>query len=102
MEVPRRRPILVRLGDRDVLPLEEVAAAVGLAVAELSERELVEAVRGLDVLDADRDVIEDVQHRAIVPLPTTRCRGGRLADDELRGQDRAPAAVALPALDLLH
>ena len=58
----RRRPILVRLGDRDVLPLEEVAAAVGLAVAELSERELVEAVRGLDVLDADRDVIEDVHH----------------------------------------
>jgi hypothetical protein len=42
MEVPRHRPVVARGGDREVVPLEKVVAAVGLAVAELRQGELVE------------------------------------------------------------
>src|SRR3954454_16152056 len=68
VQVPRRRPLLRRGRDRQVLPLEEVRRAMRLAVAELRERELVAAARGLEVGDGHPDVIEDVQHGKIVSV----------------------------------
>ena len=58
VQVARDRPVLARGRDREVLPLEEMVAAGGLAEAESEERELVEATRTLEVRDADRDVVE--------------------------------------------
>src|SRR4051812_3744248 len=68
VQVPRRRPLLARGRDREVLPLEEVRRAIRLAVAELRERELVAAARGLEVAHAHSDVIENVQHGKIVSV----------------------------------
>src|SRR3954454_23842588 len=68
VQVPRRRPLLRRGRDRQVLPLEEVRRAMRLAVAELRERELVAAARGLEVAHAHSDVIENVQHGKIVSV----------------------------------
>jgi len=44
----------------------ETIAPVRLGVAELRERELVEAERRVDVGHADRDVVEDVGHATIL------------------------------------
>jgi hypothetical protein len=60
VEVPGHRPVGARSRDREVLPVEEVLAAIGLPPAELRERMLVERARGIQVRHADRDVVEDV------------------------------------------
>src|SRR5207248_6704166 len=62
MEIACHRPIITRGRDRQVFPLEEVRASVRLPITELCERELVAAAGGLEVGDADGDVVEDVQH----------------------------------------
>src|SRR5947207_6630744 len=62
MEIACHRPIITRGRDRQVFPLEEVRASVRLPITELCERELVAAAGGLEVGDADGDVVEDVEH----------------------------------------
>src|SRR5262249_29158838 len=66
MEVPRDRPPGFGGPDREVVPLVEAVATIGLAVAEPRERELVEPERSLDLRDANRDVVEDVLHVTIL------------------------------------
>ena len=68
MEIARRRATVTRSVDRQVLPLVRPRAPVRLAVAERPERQLVAAARGLEVVDAQFDVIEDVQHGKIVSV----------------------------------
>jgi len=58
VEVPRDRPVVTRPGDGEVVPLEEVPIRDGLGDAEHGQRGLVEAARGVEIGDADRDVVE--------------------------------------------
>lgn len=52
----------------------------GLTVAEPSERELVEAARLLEVGDAYREVVEDVEHVGRCVSAGARATGGRFVE----------------------
>src|SRR3954451_10166626 len=58
VQVPRQRPLVSALRDREVVPLEEVPVARRIREAEGLQRKTVEGAARVQVGDANRDVVE--------------------------------------------
>jgi hypothetical protein len=58
MCMSRDGPVVSSLGDRKILPFEEVATPIWLGESDHRERRLVKAPRRLDVGDPNGDVVE--------------------------------------------
>ena len=82
VEAPRRRLGVVGAGEREVLPFREGPGPVALVDAQGRQDRLVEPLRGLPVVDADRHVVEhreDTLGERVLGSTTAPSRGSRRA-----------------------